>query len=62
MIASAYIYVTVTPVFRRVTHRNTPSAEPSASTAFGTSFGKNFTPHNVLEADASQRTLTGRKR
>jgi hypothetical protein len=35
-------------------------ARPSA--ALGKSFGKNFTPHNVLEADASQRTLTGRKR
>jgi len=35
-------------------------ARPSA--AFGTSVGKNFTPHNVMKADASQRTLTGRKR
>jgi hypothetical protein len=35
-------------------------AKPSA--AFGKSFGKNSTPHNVLEADASLRTLTGRKR
>jgi hypothetical protein len=31
------------------------------SVALGKSFGKNFTSHNVMEVDASLRTLTGRK-
>ena len=57
----------VAAVDRALTAATLRSGRPSAfiarpSTAFGTSFGKNFTPHNVLEADASQRTLTGRKR
>ena len=54
-------------VDRALTAATPRSGRPAAfiatpSAAFGKSFGKNFTPHNVMEVDASLRTLTGRKR